>query len=434
MLRLANNLKDICIKLKNTGFLSIFSSSVINKIVNFAYGIILVRVISKADYGVYSYANNIYGYFALVLGLGTGGTILQVCSEDSDYDERYRHFRFCFSYGTYINIILSIVIVVISMTVSLPINGSDKLLRLMGFFPLFTQFALYYSPWLRSNFKSKEYSYLNILNTVAISALSVVGAFFYKADGLVVGRYLAAVITIMYALIVLKCPFPKLICIFDMAKFKDAKKIIKMGPVICLTESLIQVISLMGVSVLGHYVRDEIAIASFKTATTIPSALAFIPSSIMVYAFPYFARRRKDKKWTQKNFWVLIVGMFFMTSVIVLACELFAGEILVFVFGNQYADSAQAFRVLMIGFLVNSVLRIPAVNLVLSQWKLKFSALMAVIGFFVTWGINVVLVKPFGMIGSAYAQVLSVFIVGFVYTGYYLNVIYKKSDGNDSGE
>ena len=51
--------------LKTTGFFHIFGSSVINKIIAFLSNIIIVRIISKAQFGEYSYALNIVSFVLL---------------------------------------------------------------------------------------------------------------------------------------------------------------------------------------------------------------------------------------------------------------------------------------------------------------------------------------------------------------------------------
>ena len=56
-------LKNLIRKLKTTGFGHLFGSSVINKILTFMSSIILVRLIPKSDYGIYSNADNILGMF-----------------------------------------------------------------------------------------------------------------------------------------------------------------------------------------------------------------------------------------------------------------------------------------------------------------------------------------------------------------------------------
>lgn len=62
MRKLIVRIKTLVSKLRASGFFHVFGSTVINKIVVFASGLILVRILSKADYGVYTYANNIYSF------------------------------------------------------------------------------------------------------------------------------------------------------------------------------------------------------------------------------------------------------------------------------------------------------------------------------------------------------------------------------------
>ena len=71
-------------KLFQTGFFHIFGSSVINKILTFLSNVVLVRLISKEAYGVFTYAWNIYSLVLLLNGLGVVSGLLQLCSERAD--------------------------------------------------------------------------------------------------------------------------------------------------------------------------------------------------------------------------------------------------------------------------------------------------------------------------------------------------------------
>lgn len=66
------------------GFFYIFSSNVVNKIIQFASGIFLVRLLSKEEFGIYSYAQNILSFFLLFSGLGVTSGMLQYISETSE--------------------------------------------------------------------------------------------------------------------------------------------------------------------------------------------------------------------------------------------------------------------------------------------------------------------------------------------------------------
>jgi len=76
--------KAIKDKLFSTGFFHVFFSTVFNKGITFIAGIVLVRILSKEQYGVYSYAYNIYSTIMLFTGMGMVSAILQVCSESEN--------------------------------------------------------------------------------------------------------------------------------------------------------------------------------------------------------------------------------------------------------------------------------------------------------------------------------------------------------------
>ena len=58
----ANKMKDNIKTLLHTGFGHIFIANVANQVISFISGFILIRVLTKTDYGIYSYAFNIYSF------------------------------------------------------------------------------------------------------------------------------------------------------------------------------------------------------------------------------------------------------------------------------------------------------------------------------------------------------------------------------------
>ena len=53
-------------KLNKTGFFSIFMATVFSKVVTLLGGVVLVRVLSKEDYGLYAYIHNCYSMLFLL--------------------------------------------------------------------------------------------------------------------------------------------------------------------------------------------------------------------------------------------------------------------------------------------------------------------------------------------------------------------------------
>lgn len=68
MSKLWLRLRNFAGKLFRIGFFSVFFSNVLCKVLTFIGGMIIVRVLSKGDYGAYSYVINCYGMQTLAKG------------------------------------------------------------------------------------------------------------------------------------------------------------------------------------------------------------------------------------------------------------------------------------------------------------------------------------------------------------------------------
>ena len=51
-----DSLFDALQRLKNRGFFQIFSATIINSIISFVHGMFIVRILTKSQYGLFSYA------------------------------------------------------------------------------------------------------------------------------------------------------------------------------------------------------------------------------------------------------------------------------------------------------------------------------------------------------------------------------------------
>ena len=77
-------IKEKIVKLRKTGFFSIFTSSVICKIITFLSGTILIRILTKSDYGLYSYILNAVSMLTLLNDFGASNSVLQYLTENSN--------------------------------------------------------------------------------------------------------------------------------------------------------------------------------------------------------------------------------------------------------------------------------------------------------------------------------------------------------------
>ena len=145
-------------KLLSTGFFHIFGSNVINKILSFASGILLARILTKSEYGVDSYANTLMGFFLLVRGFGMVSGLLQVGSEQKQEEKRLGLYRFACRFGFAFNLLLAAVILFVALVIPLPIAGSGKILALMCLYPMATLMRDLKTALLRAQMRNQDFS------------------------------------------------------------------------------------------------------------------------------------------------------------------------------------------------------------------------------------------------------------------------------------
>lgn len=423
MMKFIKNINEIITKLKNTGFIHIFGSRVINQMITFLSGIALVRIISKTQYGVYTYTNNIMSFFMLLSGLGITSGILQICSEQYDNPQ---YTRRTFIYGTKLavifNVILGILIAIFSFIVPLRVNGANSLLTMMSMLPvgiiLFELIQVYY----RYNRLNKMYSYYSSTNTLIILTFSVVGAILWSIEGLIFFRYLAYIISISIGIVIFK--FPRSI-FKEKVELESSQKhdLLKLSLVSMVNNSTGHLIYILDIFIVGLVIPNESVIASYKVATIIPNALIFIPASLMVYVYPYFASHKDDKKWVSKNFFLIIKYFGVFNLLITIFLMIFAPLIIKIIFGIQYLDAVAPFRILSLGYFFSATFRKVVGNLLVTQRKLKFNFWLGIVEGVINIISNIILVNYMGSIGAAITSLVIVILSSIIGVRYFLKVV-----------
>ena len=407
-------------KLFSTGFFHIFGSNVINKILSFASGILLARILTKSEYGVYSYANTLMGFFLLVSGFGMVSGLLQVGSEQKQEEKRLGLYRFACRFGFAYNLLLAAVILFVALVIPLPIAGSGKILALMCLYPMATLMRDLKTALLRAQMRNQDFSYANTFSTAAMVLLSCTLALLLRAEGLVLGQYLACVLTILF--IGKKCgiriSFRK--SGVDTATKRDLLGVCSIS---VLNDGLSELMYLLDVFILGLAVPDETVIASYKVATTIPTALVFIPLSVITYVYPYFARNRTDKAWLTKNYRRLVLSMGALNLLVGGGLILLAPWLIGLVFGKVYLDSVAPFQILCASYIISGTFRILSGNLLVTQRKLKFNLFVAVLSSATNTVLNVFLIQAWGSIGAALATLITVLLTSVLSTAYLIRTI-----------
>ncbi len=408
----------------NTGFFHIFSSSVLNKILVFFSNIIVVRIISKVDFGIYTYALNIVSFVLLVSGIGLVSGTFQLCSEKKE-EEKESIYRYGCSVGIKVNIVLGLIIVLIAEFSHLSINGANEIMVLMLLNPFFLIVFEFQQIYLRSNFENKRYSYATTINTTLIMIASIIGSLALGVKGLIIFRYFAYIVTIFIIMYCYKVPVSIIRGAYISAEEK--KVLFKISIVSMMNNGVSQLLYLLDIFILGVVISNEEIVASYKIATVIPTACIFIPTAIITYIYPYFASHKDDKRWCLNHYKMVIKYMSILNVLISAFMVIFAKWIIIIVYGAQYLDSLSCFRILVFSYFFSGTFRIISGNLLVTQRKLGVNFFISVISGVVNIFGNILLISKLGSEGAAITTLIVMIISSVLSTVYYVYILKKEN-------
>jgi len=415
--RLEKNLDEFKVLIKK-GLLHIFGGSLITKIVGFADVVALVRILSKAEYGYWGYANNILQLVLLFAAFGAPAGILQFCSRSEDDVERLTYWKYGLSYGLKANLVLASIVFFVALRIPLAIPESKPILISLSLLPLLMILFESITLYLRATLRNKAFSGLSVLNSLTFFIASVVGALVFGVIGVALGRYIAMVVSIGAGIFVLRKEYSLFGSIPKLER-KRRLEFIGFSLVAMLTNSISSLLYKIDTFLIGTISRSAEAVASYQTATLIPFTLNFIPLALMTFAYPYFARHWQEKAWIKQKYWKMIAQLGIINGFISAFLFIFAPLIIRIVFGVQYLDSVVPFRILAIGFFIAGTFRIPAGNTLVAIGKIKVNLINSIISGIVNIVLDIVLIYQYGATGAAVATVI-VFVVSSFISVWYL--------------
>lgn len=393
------------------GLIQIFSANIINKVVQFITVAFLTQIISKKDYGAFTYAQNLISFALLFEGAGVTTGILQYCSISKDDKEKVGILKYGIGIGVFVNILLSIGVFLYAIFGTLPIEGSRIPLMMLACVPIFSVVFNAIQVYLRSTFRNTEFSVLTSFNTIVYFIGTVGLSFIMGVKGLIIGMYIAYIGSICLGAWFIRKD------IFNTKNIKvsddfDKIKFLKYSIVTVLTNAMSQVLYLLDTQLIGIFTKDEAVLASYKVATTIPFNLIFIPTSIMIFAYPYFAQNKNDKVWIKKRVSQLTKILLVINTVIAVG-GIVLSDFILSIFGKEYLDAKACFIVLMLGYIIAGTFRVPYGNILASLGLVKANLINAVFSGIANIILNIVLIIRYGSIGAAYSTLI-VFVISSV--------------------
>lgn len=422
------SLADALKSLKDKGFFQIFSATIINSMVSFVYGIFIVRLLSKSQYGLFSYAQGIANFGIMFCSLGLNLGVLQYCTEERKTEQKYGLSKFAFTGGMLTSIVTMVILAGYSGIDGSELDGVVQAIIAFSALPVTYWLKDWIITNLRWKLRNREYAIVMNLHSVLNAVLVVLGAYIGGVYTAILGIYLAYIVTIAVGLYFLKDCRNEIIHAPKVDK-KVISGFIKYSVTMCIVNAMISVLYSIDTYIIGNVLHDAEEVASYKTASVIPFALNMIPNAVMTFMYPYISRHKNDKQWLKAELKKVYFANGLLNTAIGVCLLVIARPLISILFGSSYEGTVQIFRLLTVSYIISASLRTPSANILgmLKMTKSAFwvSAATVVLSAFLSYNF----IKNFGIQGAAYGSCITFAVVGVTSFGLIVRYLNRKEAG-----
>ncbi len=414
------------------GLFHIFGGSVVSKISGTLSTFIVIRQLDKVSYGEYVSANNLFSYLTTFVGLGLANAALQYCSEKISQQKKNGIHAFSIGVGSMSNFLLVMVILVMAF---IKWKTGDttvaKYLIFMSGLPFVIYLHTYFQIVLRIDLRNKEFSFSSMVYSISMLIGNIVMTHFYGVPGLIISTYIATAFgALNSALILNKQKFFREIRKNRERPSKEYKKeISNYGFVYAVTGFSSMILLLLDVTCLDIILNDPTILADYKVSTTIPTALAFIPSCLIVYFYPKMVRAFSEGRKSGRAYVSKLLKVFLLINGGLALVMILGAPIIIRVgFGARYSGGnvVPIFCVLCVNYLINSVQMLYSHVLAVVK-RLKANLVLSLVSGAIKIGINVLMIPWIGSMGAAISTVAVTCLITTLYTIYLIR-FYKQPD------
>ena len=410
------------------GMLHIFSTTVLNKIIAMLTNVVLVRVLTKNEFGYFSYAYNIVVIIASFSSLGVTNAILQYGCESTDKGAWVKKEKTLFAIGLVSNLVCSVCTLLYALFVPLSMPEGKWVLAVLSFIPMAHFLFSYVTMKMRVLEKNKEYALVTNLQSFAYFIAACLGGYLFSIQGTTVGRYIGYFVPVFIGFCLIRKDFSS---VKNATLTRDCKEEIKYSFWVLLNNASSSVFNYFGVLIIGIVVSDAGVLADYRVATQIPTALVALPMAIATFIYPKFVRNQDNPKWIIKNYHLVQVGLGAINLFILIGSIVLAPWIIKIMYGADYVNAVYPFRVLMVSYFVSGTFRTLTGHVLSMLHQVKALFFLGISACVVNIVADFVLIKIYGSVGAAYATLMVVIVESLISTAYFYWFLRKKTHAKD---
>ncbi len=387
------------------GILHVFTASVLNKMIAMLSSMVLTRMLVQSQYGVLSYAGNVYSYAALFTGFGLAVGAMQFGTENQGRPEESSFYRYCAKAGTLANFAIIALLSLIFLHRELPIAQAKKYVYL--YLPLLLTGYLnqLFLLILRSQKLFKTYARLLTVQTIFTAIGTCIGAI-WGINGVFVAKYVVSLVALVTIGWLMRETLQQVMHGGNLNS-QQKKELWRYSILNNVSSTLNSFLFLIDLSMVAALMTCAEEIAVYKVATLIPNALTFVPQSVVTCVVPDIIAHNKNSTWLKDTFRKTFSGMLLFNLLISVCLILGAPWIIRIVAGKQYLAAVGPFRILIAGYCIAGTFRSLSVNFLAALKVVRGNAVCSLITCITDVALNYLLIPKFGLLGAACATFLA---------------------------
>ena len=417
------------------GAFHIMLSTFANKFVVFFGTVVVVRLLSKEEYGLVSYVENIYGYVMIFAGWGLANGLLRYVVLAAPA-QKGAYFHYVLRGSLVRNALLAALLLAGNACVTYPLEfaaARDWVPVMALLLPLQDlvkdgRFAL------RAVFCNQLYANLTLLLTLGLLLGRVAGAWLAGVGGVLWSRVLVnggfAVAAVWLAWRAIRSVAGQAATQAEAvtgaagrgaaptAAETRTTQSVQAVPLTqaerrelnvysaqyMLTNGLWALFLLNDTFLLGWLGPGPQALAEYKAALVVPGVLALLANAIGMFLTPYFTRHEQERAWLWRRWQQSLAVTAGLTGLAALLLALLAEPLIAVVYGPAYASIAPLLRLLVGAQFIYSGLGYITVTLLAAVGEIRWNIRISLVGMVLQVLVGVTIIPSYGAYGAAVAN------------------------------
>lgn len=389
------------------GAAHLFIGNFLIKFIGLFGSIFIVRFLTKNEYGLLGYAENMYSYGYIFVGLGLAISILRYGIIIKDPGELKGLYNYIYKTQTIINLLLVCCICFISIIYPHPkqYTGSTYLLIILCIGLPFQDLTSTNLTIERTKMNNRRYMYFSLMAAFLSVFARVVGAKIGGVNGTVIGKVFVeiCVCIVIFILVYKRCGYKVQEKKLDR---KTKKEILLYSVNNMLANGIWTLFMITEVYLIGVILKEPNTLADYKVAYVIPSNMAIITSSIAVFITPYFIQNENNLEWIRENYFKVFKANLLIMGVLALFLFILSPQLILFLYGEKYINVVPLMRILLIAHFINAGIKSLHVSLLAAMGCAKENMIISIVGFVLQILSASIALFKFGVIGLAVNNVI----------------------------